>query len=242
MIHVPTHPAVHLAFDVLAWGSGLWLGRALYRWRLREVVDGAAAHVGKWYFLSLGIGAVVGGWLAGSLVSMVGPAPTFSHSIAGVLAGGIVGVEIYKLLAGVRRSTGSAFAGPLALGIAIGRWGCLFAGVKDNTYGSPTRLPWAVELGDGIGRHPVQVYESLAMLAFLGLYMSGLAGRAPWAMRRGFYAFAIWYGAQRFLWEFLKPYPRLLGPLDLFQLIGVGLIVYGWVYWTRDLRAERAGS
>ena len=125
---------------------------------------------------------------------------------------------------------------------AIGRLGCLFAGVKDNTYGSPTRLPWAVELGDGIGRHPVQVYESLAMLAFLGLYLSGLAGRAPWAMRRGFYAFAIWYGAQRFLWEFLKPYPRLLGPLDLFQLIGVGLIVYGWVYWTRDLRAERAGS
>lgn len=242
MIHVPTHPAVHIAFDVLAWGSGLWLGRALYRWRLKPAVDGAAGIAGRGYFLSLGLGAVIGGWLAGSLVSLVGPAPTLSHSIAGVLAGGIVGVEIYKLFAGVRRSTGSAFAGPLALGIAIGRWGCLFAGLKDNTYGAPTTLPWAVDLGDGIGRHPVQVYESLAMAAFLAVYLWGLRRRAPWALRRGFYAFAIWYGAQRFLWEFLKPYPRLLGPLDLFQLIGAGLIVYGWIYWARDRRAERAGT
>lgn len=240
MVHIPTHPAVHLAFDVLAWGSGLWLGRLLYRWRLREAVDGAAALIGKGYFISLGIGAVIGGWLAGSLISMVGPAPTLSHSIAGVLAGGIAGVEVYKLFAGIRRSTGSGFAGPLALGIAIGRWGCLFAGLKDNTYGAPSSLPWAVDLGDGIGRHPVQVYESLAMAGFLAVYLWGLQRRAPWAMRRGFYAFAICYGAQRFLWEFLKPYPRLLGQLDLFQLIGLGLIAYGWIYWARDRRAERA--
>jgi prolipoprotein diacylglyceryltransferase len=240
LIHLPTHPAVHIAFDLLAWGSGLWLGRALYRWRLREAVDGAAGIIGKGYFISLGIGAVIGGWLAGSLVSLVGPAPTLSHSIAGVLAGGIVGVEAYKLIAGVRRSTGGAFAGPLALGIAIGRWGCLFAGLKDNTYGAPTGLPWAVDLGDGIGRHPVQAYESLAMAAFLAVYLLGLQRRAPWAMRRGFYAFAIWYGAQRFLWEFLKPYPRVWGPLDLFQLIGLGLIAYGWIFWARDRGAERA--
>lgn len=242
MIHVPTHPLAHIAFDALAWAGGAALGLVLYRWRLRERVDGAAVRLGRGYFISLGLGAVVGGYLAGSLISLVGPAPTLSHSIAGVLAGGIVGVEVYKLIAGVRGSTGSGFAGPLALGIVIGRWGCLFAGLADNTYGSPSRLPWAVELGDGIGRHPVQAYESLSMLAFLALYVSGLAARAPWAVRRGFYVFVIWYGVQRFVWEFLKPYPRLLGPLDLFQFIALGLIVYGWIYFTLDRRAERSGS
>lgn len=240
MIHVPTHPLAHVAFDALAWAGATGLGVGLYRWRLRERVDGAAVRLGKGYFISLGIGAVAGGYLAGSLISLVGPAPTLSHSIAGVLAGGIVGVELYKLIAGVRGSTGSGFAGPLALGIVIGRWGCLFAGLADNTYGSPSRLPWAIELGDGIGRHPVQAYESLSMLAFLALYISGLTVRAPWAVRRGFYVFVIWYGAQRIVWEFLKPYPRLLGPLDLFQFIALGLIVYGWIYFTRDRRAERS--
>lgn len=242
MIHIPTHPLAHIAFDALAWGSGVALAAVLYRWRLRERVDKAAARLGRGYFIALGAGAVVGGYLAGSLISLVGPAPTLSHSIAGVLAGGIVGVELYKFLAGIRGSTGSGFTGPLALGIVIGRWGCLFAGLADNTYGAPSSLPWAVDLGDGIGRHPVEVYESLAMAAFLGLYLLGLKTRAAWALRRGFYVFVAWYGAQRFIWEFLKPYPRLIGPLDLFQFIALGLVVYGWIYFARDRRAERAGA
>lgn len=240
MIHVPTHPLTHVVFDALAWSGGAALSVVLYRWRLSERVDRAAVSLGRGYFIALGLGAVIGGYLAGSLISLVGPAATLSHSIAGVLAGGIVGVEIYKLIAGVRGSTGSGFTGSLALGIVIGRWGCLFAGLADNTYGSPTNLPWAVDLGDGVGRHPVQIYESLSMLAFLALYVAGLAVRAPWAVRRGFYVFVIWYGAQRFLWEFLKPYPRLIGPLDLFQFIALGLIVYGWIYFTLDRRTERA--
>jgi phosphatidylglycerol:prolipoprotein diacylglycerol transferase len=242
MIHVPTHPLAHIAFDALAWGSGVAFAAVLYRWRLRTRVDGAARRLGKGYFVALGLGAVVGGYLAGSLISLVGPAPTLSHSIAGVLAGGIVGVELYKLFAGIRGSTGSGFTGPLALGIVIGRWGCLFAGLADNTYGASTPLPWAVDLGDGIGRHPVEVYESLAMAAFLGLYLTGLKMHAPWALRRGFYVFVAWYGAQRFIWEFFKPYPRLVGPLDLFQLIALGMIAYGWIYFALDRRAERAGA
>jgi phosphatidylglycerol:prolipoprotein diacylglycerol transferase len=240
LIHVPTHPALHLVFDALAWVSGALLARALYRWRLKGQVEAAARRVGPGYFIALGIGAVTGGYLAGSLVSMVGPAPTLSHSIAGVLAGAIVGVELYKLARGISGSTGAAFTGPLALGIAIGRWGCLYAGPADGTSGSPSSLPWAVELGDGVARHPVQVYESLSMLAFLAVYLVGLKQRRAWALERGFYVFVAWYGAQRFLWEFLKPYPRLLGGLDLFQLMALGMIAYGWLYFVRDSRRARA--
>jgi prolipoprotein diacylglyceryltransferase len=239
VIRIPTNPAFHVVFDAIAWLSGIAFARLLYRWRLREAMSAAAAKVGPGYFVALGLGAVCGGYLAGSLISLVGPIPTLSHSIAGVLAGGVVGVEVYKVVRGIRGSTGVAFTGALALGIAIGRWGCLFAGLADNTYGTPTSLPWAVDLGDGIGRHPVQVYESLAMVLFLAAYVWGLGRRAPWAMRRGFYVFVAWYGAQRFIWEFIKPYPRLIGGLDLFQLIALGLVAYGWIWFVRDRRAER---
>ena len=238
LIHLATHPALHIAFDAAAWISGAALARALYRWRLKPAAERAAGAVGPGYFVALGLGALTGGYLAGSLVSLAGPAPTLSHSIAGVLAGAIVAVEGYKAIRGIRVSTGTVFAGPLALGVAIGRWGCLFAGLPDRTYGTPTALPWAVDLGDGIGRHPVQAYESLSMAVFLGAYLWGLQRRAPWAMRGGFYVFCACYGAQRFVWEFLKPYPRLGFGLDLFQLIGVGLVVYGWVFFARG----RAGA
>ncbi len=234
MIHLSTSPAWHVVFDAASWISGGLLGRALYGWRLKAQAAAAAARVGPGYFFALGVGAVAGGYLAGSLVSFVGPAPVLSHSIAGVLAGAVTAVELYKAVRGVKGSTGAVFTGPLALGIAVGRWGCLFAGLPDGTYGRPTALPWAVDLGDGIGRHPVQVYESLAMGAFLLVYLVGLKRRAPWAMQRGFYVFCAWYGAQRFVWEFLKPYPRLPGGLDLFQFIGLGLIAYGWVCFARD--------
>ncbi|HEY9218824.1 MAG TPA: prolipoprotein diacylglyceryl transferase family protein, partial [Phenylobacterium sp.] len=190
------------------------------------------------YFASLVAGAVLGAWLAGSLNSLRGPLPTLSHSIVGALAGAIVGVEIYKAARGIEGSTGGMFVGPLAAGIVIGRWGCLFAGLPDGTYGAPTRLPWAVELGDGIGRHPVQVYESCAMALFLAVYVVGLARRQDWAMRSGFYALCIWYGAQRFAWEFLKPYPKLLGPFNLFHLIGAALIVYGVIWYGRQQRRD----
>ena len=241
MIRLYTNPALHVVFDAAAWLSGAALARGLYGWRLKAQATAAASKVGPGYFLALGAGALAGGYLAGSLISFVGPAPVLSHSIAGVLAGAVVAVEVYKAARGIRGSTGGAFAGPLAIGIAVGRWGCLFAGLPDGTYGSPTTLPWGVDLGDGVARHPVQVYESLAMTVFLLVYLDGLRRRAPWAMQSGFYVFCACYGAQRFVWEFFKPYPRLLGGLDLFQFIALGLVAYGWLFIARQ-RADAAAT
>jgi uncharacterized membrane protein YeaQ/YmgE (transglycosylase-associated protein family) len=242
MIVIPTNPAWHPVFDIAAWACGAATGYGLYRWRLKAAVAEVAIKTGPGYFIALAAGAVLGAWLAGSLNTLGGPAPTLSHSIAGALAGAIVLVEIYKAVRGIRGSTGGVFVGSLAMGVVVGRFGCLFAGLPDFTYGTPTRLPWAVDLGDHIGRHPVQLYESLSMAAFLVLYLAGLAARAPWALRRGFYVFAAWYGAQRFLWEFLKPYPKVVGPLNLFHLLCAGLVIYGCVYFLGDLARERAGA
>lgn len=240
MIHIPTAIWAHTAFDLAAWGSGLAFGVVLYHWRLRGLTEQIASKVGGGYFAALAAGAIPGAWLAGSLNTLQGAQPALSHSVVGALVGAIAGVELYKAARGIRGSTGGVFVGPFAMGVVIGRWGCLFTGLTDGTYGAPTTLPWAVDLGDGIGRHPVQVYESLAMLVFLAVYLEGLARRRPWVMRRGFYALCLWYGLTRFGWEFLKPYPTLLGPFNLFHGLTAGLVAYGWFYYRASLRRDVA--
>ena len=241
LIHVPTAPWAHPVFDLAAWASGAAVGVALYRWRLAERLAFVARVAGPGYFISLAAGAGVGAWLSGSLNTLRQGAPALSHSVVGALVGAIAAVELYKTVRGVRGSTGGLFVGSFATGIVVGRWGCLFTGLPDRTYGTPTALPWGVDLGDGVPRHPVQIYESLAMAALLAVYVLGLAVRAPWAMRRGFYVLCAWYGTQRFVWEFLKPYPTVLGPFNLFHLLCGGLVVYGVGYYLRDLADARAG-
>ena len=54
------------------------------------------------------------------------------------------------------------------------------------------------------------------------------------AVGHAFHALITVYAVQRFGWEFLKPYPSVLGPLNLFQLLMLGLIVYGIAWWRRD--------
>jgi phosphatidylglycerol---prolipoprotein diacylglyceryl transferase len=179
--------------------------------------------------------AILGAWGFGSWNTAMTAVPHPSHSVAGALAGGIIGVELYKIVRGITVSTGAIWVGPLALGIFIGRWGCLLAGLPDETFGTVTALPWGVDLGDGVVRHPVQIYESLAMLIFLAVYLVALGRRAAWTGGRAFYIFVLFYAAQRFVWEFFKPYPDLLGPLNLFQLLALAMMLYALVF---DARAR----
>src|SRR5213594_731429 len=88
------------------------------------------------------------------------------RSILGGLAGAYAGALVTKRLLGYPRPTGDAFAPAVALGMAIGRWGCFFTELP----GTPTRLPWAVTFYDGVPRHPSFLYEiafQLAMFAVL---------------------------------------------------------------------------
>jgi len=88
-------------------------------------------------------------------------------TIVGALVFGLISVELFKRYIGVHQSTGDLYAIPLALGIAIGRIGCFLTGLSDNTYGTPTNLPWAIDFGDGIPRHPTQLYEIVFLLALI---------------------------------------------------------------------------
>ena len=240
MIRVPTDPMAHYAFDALA-----WVGAALAaRWQSRRWPE-ETLHLSRMvepsYFVTLAIGALIGAWVFGSGNSLRSSIVAPSHSIAGALAGGIVAVEMWKRVHGVRASTGGAFVLPICVGIVIGRFGCFFAGIADYTYGIPASVSWAVDLGDGLGRHPVQLYESLSMLAFTVVYVRARFGGARWAREHAFQAMIIFYAVQRFAWEFLKPYPAVLGPLNIFHLLMLGLIAYGILWWRHssgtDLRS-----
>jgi len=218
---------VHLVFDVAAWISAWMLARFVAaRGYLNGIARMRTPRSDPGYFIALGLGAVAGALLIGSLNLTIAGFWQIGHSIAGAVAGGIVTVEVFKLMSGIRGSTGGQFVAPLALGIAVGRFGCFFAGLPDYTYGVPTTLPWGVDFGDGVLRHPVQLYESAAMLAFLVAYLREIARGNGFVLRQGFYLFVGWYALQRFAWEFLKPYPGLIGPLNIFHLICLLLLAY----------------
>ena len=75
-----------------------------------------------------------------------------------------------------------------------------------------------------------------AMLAFLALYLVALARRAEWTRTRAFYVFILFYAAQRFAWEYLKPYPHLVFGLTVFQLLALAMIGYALLFNARARR------
>lgn len=88
-------------------------------------------------------------------------------TIVGGLIGGWIGVELAKHQLGLKESTGDRLVFPLVLGITIGRLGCFFAGTYDGTYGLETSSVLGMDYGDGLLRHPTQLYEILVVWILL---------------------------------------------------------------------------
>lgn len=219
---------VHTVFDLFAAMAAMGVTMAVHRWRLADATA-RIESAGFPYAVALIIGAVAGGFGAGTLNLWLSGAPGIGRSIVGALAGAIVAIEIFKRRRGIKGSTGLIFVPAFGTSVVVGRWGCYLSGIEDQTYGIATTLPWGHDFGDGILRHPVQLYESFAMAAFLAFALLMLARRQPLFMGTGFYLLVGFYGAQRFLWEFLKPYGAVLGPFNLFHFICAGLVIYSLV-------------
>ena len=147
------------------------------------------------------------------------------------LVGGYFGVEIAKWSIGLRVKTGDSFAVPVAAAVAIGRLACF---VGCCCFGSPTTLPWGVDFGDGVRRHPTQLYEFAFHLV--------AAGTLAWLARRNalrgqlIKLYIIAYLAYRFLTEFIRPEPVLWNGLTGYQLASAALIPVFVLLWIQDRR------
>jgi prolipoprotein diacylglyceryltransferase len=216
---------IHTVFDLLAAIFALSMTVLVYRWRL----SGAGQKIeqaGLGYALALVAGAVIGGFGAGTLNLWLSGEPGIGRSIVGALAGAIAAIELFKAVKGIRGSTGIIFVPAFATSVMVGRWGCYLSGLDDHTHGTATALPWGHDFGDGVLRHPVQLYESLTMGLFLAAALFLIGRRNPFFMRNGFYLLVLTYGLQRFIWEFLKPYGTVIGPFNLFHFLCAGLVIY----------------
>lgn len=217
----------HFVFESLAYCVAF----RLYLWERRRAGD----------FLETGsrwtiVVAAIGGAAIGSklLFWFEDPGRTLQHwsrleyllggkTIVGALLGGTIAVEWAKRRSGIARRTGDLFAVPLAVGIAIGRIGCFLAGIQDDTYGVATSLPWGVDFGDGVGRHPVQLYES-AVMAVTALALARI--RAPrFAEGDRFRVFLLAYFSWRVAIDFLKPEARF-GGLSILQWSSVAALLW----------------
>jgi phosphatidylglycerol:prolipoprotein diacylglycerol transferase len=209
LVGVGTQSQLHFLFETIAYVVGF----RLYLWQRRRRGD-VIADGTRWSIVAAAIaGAAIG---SKALYWLEDPALTLQHAtdlmflmagktVVGGLVGGLIAVETTKKFIGVRESTGDLFAVPLALGIAIGRIGCFLAGLQDRTYGLPTSLPWGVDFGDGIPRHPTQLYEA-AFLAWLAWYLARVSLR-PRAYVNGdlFKLFMVSYLGLRLAIDFIKP-------------------------------------
>jgi phosphatidylglycerol:prolipoprotein diacylglycerol transferase len=222
------HP--HLLFEASAYFVAFRVYLAMRR-RRGDVIEDAP----RWSIVTAAaIGAVVGSRV---LFWLEDPSLTAAHltdaafliggkTIVGGLLGGWIAVEIAKRFLGIRGATGDLFAAPLAVGIAIGRIGCFLTGLEDRTYGVASSLPWAVDFGDGIRRHPTALYESVFMLA-----VAVALTRWSRSAHRGdlFKAFMASYLAFRLLVDAIKPEVRVALGLSSIQWACVaGLAYYLW--------------
>jgi phosphatidylglycerol:prolipoprotein diacylglycerol transferase len=242
-MHVHPHPGLHPVFEALAYA----VGYAFYK-LLRARNGDALNEERRWLIIA----ATAMGALAGSrILGLLEQAPRVGFhwqsllvpggkTIVGGLLGGWLAVEIAKPLLDIHTRTGDLFAIPLCLGIAIGRIGCFLAGLADDTYGKPTSLPWAIDFGDGIPRHPTQLYE-IAFLLLLAAVLYWLS-RRPHGNGALFRVFMAAYLTWRLLIDFIKPQPLLHG-MNVIQwacVAGLMALAIGAVTHQPKMVTERA--
>jgi len=220
------HP--HWFFETLAYAVSFSI-YLLLRHRQGDAIPDADRW---WVVAAAAIGATVGSKL---LYWLEDPLATLRHlndpafllggkTIVGALIGALFAVEATKKYLGIVGRTGDLFALPLCVGIAIGRIGCFLTGLEDHTTGVATSFPWGVNFGDGVPRHPTQLYE----ITFVFLLASFIVAISQRQHREGdlFKVFMVGYFAFRLCVDLLKPDVRVLAGLSSIQWACTLMLLY----------------
>ncbi len=143
---------------------------------------------------------------------------SFHGGLIGVIAAGLIFCRQYKKKF---YEIADIVVIPVALGLGIGR---IANFINAELYGRATTVPWAVDFGDRIPRHPSQLYESAKnIVIFTVLWI--LKDKN---LRKGtlFWIFITVYGTFRFFIEFVREPDPQLG-FVLFGFLTMGQILTG---------------
>jgi len=149
-----------------------------------------------------------------------------NKTIMGGLFGGLLGVELMKKIIGEKQSSGDLFTLPIILGIIIGRIGCFLAGTKEFTYGVATPFFLGMNLGDGLQRHPLALYEIVFLLLLFLFVKSLLKNKHVPKNGTVFKFFMVNYFSFRFGIEFLKPNEFYVLGLSSIQILCLICLAY----------------
>ncbi len=225
---------IHLVLEYLAFFVGFQ-----YYIRLRSASNDQISGTNR---LSIILGAVVGALLGSRIMGFLeNPIIELNtqnlialidvKTIMGGLFGGLLGVEGAKFIIGEKQSSGDLFTFPIILGIMIGRLGCFLSGIKEFTYGVETKFFMGMDLGDGLYRHPISLYE-IIFLILLFIFLTKITFYTKNEIGLQFKIFMISYFGFRFFIEFLKP--------NIFYVLGLSsiqwLCVTCWLYYFPTLK------
>jgi len=179
--------------------------------------------------------------------TLIGALVYGGKSVLGGLAGAYLGAVLTKRLIGYRAPTGDVFAPASALGIGIGRFGCLLT----ETPGTPTGLPWGVRVDAaraavipgfpaawiGVPLHPSFVYEIAFHFAMLALLLR--LRRRPDLHGELFKVYLLFYAVFRFLIEFVRGNEVVWAGLTRSQLFLIPSTLLLAGYFLRRFRIRR---
>lgn len=220
----------HIIFETLAFAIGF---RYFLKLRKKQT-----DHISEQNRLWIIAGAAFGAFFFSRLIGALEDPSAFYHSeypflyfyanktILGGLLGGLFAVELTKKIIGESSSSGDLFTYPLILAMIIGRIGCFGNGIYESTYGTETTFLAGMDLGDGLKRHPVTLYE-IAFLLALWLFLKAIENRKKLASGYRFQFFMIGYLLFRFLIDFIKPGSKYFLGIGTIQICCLlGLIYY----------------
>jgi len=225
---------LHAVFEFAAF----FIGFRYFLFLRKKRSDSISTSNRIWILIGAIIGSIIGSRLVGGLedpeqikiVNNVWMHFYQNKTVLGGFLGGVWGVEAIKYLLKEKQSSGDLFTYPMILALIIGRIGCFSMGVFEETYGIPTQFFTGIELGDGVNRHPVTLYE-IVFLLFLWIALAAIEKKQPARAGLRFKRMMIAYMVFPFSLDFIKPHYTFSIGLSTIQITCViGLIYYSIVF------------
>lgn len=195
--------------------------------------------------LAIYFGALSGAFLGAKMVYFFAEgyqhigAPDFwlqlatGKSILGGLLGGYLAVEFTKRLVQYQGVTGDWFALITPIGITLGRIGCLLHGCCQGVVCEPSWL--TLRDHSGVARWPaVPIEIAFNLLAAITFFVMRKRHFLP---GQHFHLYLISYGTFRFVHEFVREEPRVLGSFSGYQFFALVLAAFGLVFFIRRRNA-----